>query len=72
MNRPIRVRGHTDPTQGAPHDATVRPVGTARTGMGFARCSCGAQSPEALPSQLARQRWHLRHREVLAGVPLAG
>jgi len=71
MNRPIRVYGHTDPTQGAPHDAAGRSITSGRTGMGRARCSCGALSPEALPSQAARQRWHRRHREALARVPWA-
>lgn len=72
MNRPIRVKGHSDPTQGAPHDALGRPLGlsTQRAGFGRARCACGALSV-VLPSQMARQRWHRLHREVLAGVPWA-
>jgi hypothetical protein len=69
MNQRISVAGHADPTKGAAHDATGQRI--RQGGSGYARCACGALSPEALPSQVLRRRWHRMHREVLAGVPWA-
>jgi hypothetical protein len=71
MNQPIRVPGHSDPSAGAPHDERGQRLtdDDRRGGFGHARCTCGEISTQALPSQMARQRWHRRHREELAGVP---
>lgn len=39
------------------------------SGMGHAKCECGKVSAECLPGAAARERWHTRHKEELAGVP---
>lgn len=63
MRRQIIVKGHTLPFEGQLRS----PLGHTNNGPGHGACSCGAKSPEPLPSTAARQRWHREHKlEILA------
>lgn len=57
---PNRLAGHT-----LPHEGRVLVYGGWSKGPGKARCSCGAESSETLPTIAARQRWHRWHKDAV-------
>lgn len=67
----MRLRGHALTADGAALNADGRHTqvvgyGRPRTsGTGYARCACGAMSPDPLPSLAARRAWHRNHKENL-------
>lgn len=75
----LRVAGHTcvrsdrDGRNGGtaplPHCPDGSVILGRTSGPGHGRCSCGLVSEECYPGAAARERWHTRHKEELAGVP---
>lgn len=52
-----RLSGHILPNEGR--------INAGRTAEGHAVCSCGATSPESLPSANARKAWHRDHKALI-------
>jgi hypothetical protein len=51
--------------EGAPFTANGQRANIGTSGVGHARCWCGEQSPQPLPSGRARRAWHRDHKAAL-------